>query len=63
MQFSRFGQRFTAGSGIVSLMEDLGEALRENPHMLFLGGGNPARIGSVERQLTRGHAEYSGPPG
>ncbi|MDO3388802.1 valine--pyruvate transaminase [Gilvimarinus sp. SDUM040013] len=53
MQFSEFGQRLTAASGIVSLMDDLGCALRENPNMLFLGGGNPARIDVVERHLTQ----------
>ncbi|MBU2887389.1 valine--pyruvate transaminase [Gilvimarinus agarilyticus] len=52
MQFSEFGQRLTAGSGIVSLMDDLGTALRENPDMLFLGGGNPARIEAVESLLS-----------
>lgn len=49
MQFSRFGQKLTADSGIVSLMDDLGEALRVNPEMLFMGGGNPARIPAVEQ--------------
>lgn len=52
MQLSEFGQRLTAESGIVSLMDDLGSALRENPDMLFLGGGNPARIEAVEQHLV-----------
>jgi valine--pyruvate aminotransferase len=46
---SRFGQKFTAGSGIVTLMDDLGSALCENPDMLMLGGGTPARIEAAER--------------
>lgn len=48
MQFSRFGQKLCADAGIVSLMDDLGEALRVNPDMIFMGGGNPARIPEME---------------
>src|SRR5690606_22623348 len=48
MNFSRFGQKLTADAGIVSLMDDLGEALRVNPDMIFMGGGNPARIPAME---------------
>ena len=48
MQLSRFGQKLTADSGIVSLMDDLGEALRVNPAMIFMGGGNPAQIPVME---------------
>lgn len=32
----------------MSLMDDLGEALRVNPDMIFMGGGNPARIPAME---------------
>src|SRR5690606_23296548 len=46
--FSCFGQKLTADAGIVSLMDDLGEALRVNPDMIFMGGGNPARIPAME---------------
>lgn len=45
---SPFGERLAAPAGIVSLMDDLGEALNVNPDILFLGGGNPARIPQVE---------------
>lgn len=48
-QLSRFGRKFTAASGIVNLMDDLGSALRDNPGMLMLGGGTPARIDAVEQ--------------
>mgnify|MGYP001028095015 FL=1 len=48
MQFSEFGAKFTGQSGIVELMEDLGEALTINPDMIFMGGGNPARIPAAE---------------
>lgn len=51
MQFSRFGQKLTTDAGIVSLMDDLGDALRVNPDMIFMGGGNPARIPAVEREF------------
>lgn len=53
---SRFGQKFTAASGIVNLMDDLGSALRENPDMLMLGGGTPARVDAVE-QVYRKHLQ------
>lgn len=33
-------------------MEDLGEALNNNPEILFLGGGNPARIPAFEALLA-----------
>lgn len=48
--YSEFGRRFTAGSGILQLMEDLGEALggAGGREMLMLGGGNPAHIPAVE---------------
>jgi valine--pyruvate aminotransferase len=48
-RLSRFGEKFTAASGIVNLMEDLGSAQRENPSMLMLGGGTPARVDAVEK--------------
>ncbi|MEO0443299.1 MAG: valine--pyruvate transaminase [Pseudomonadota bacterium] len=46
---SHFAKRFTGLSGIVSLMEDLGEALNQNPDSIFMGGGNPANIAEVEQ--------------
>src|SRR5690606_8815694 len=33
------------------LMDDLGDALRVNPEMIFMGGGNPARIPEMEREF------------
>lgn len=53
MELSRFGERFTARTGILGLMEDLGEALNTNEHMCMLGGGNPALIPELGR-LWRG---------
>lgn len=48
MKLSAFGEKFSARSGVVDLMRDLGEALHENPDILFMGGGNPARLPTVE---------------
>ncbi|MGJ8693150.1 MAG: valine--pyruvate transaminase [Thalassotalea sp.] len=48
MNYSAFGQKFSASSGIVDLMDDLGTALNENPDILFMGGGNPGRIPEIE---------------
>ena len=48
MKLSLFGEKLTNGSGIVDLMNDLGSALNENPNMIFMGGGNPARIPQME---------------
>ena len=48
MKLSRFGEQFGQRTGIVSLMDDLGTALSENPDMIFMGGGNPGRSPEVE---------------
>lgn len=48
MKLSKFGKQLTAESGIVSLMEDLGDAINVNPNLLFMGGGNPAYIPEFE---------------
>lgn len=48
MKLSAFGEKFSARSGVVDLMRDLGDALQDNPDMLFMGGGNPARLPALE---------------
>ncbi|GAB1267911.1 valine--pyruvate transaminase [Aurantivibrio infirmus] len=53
MKFSKFGSKFTGESAIVPLMDDLGDALRVSPELLFMGGGNPARIPEVEAEFRR----------
>lgn len=53
MKYSQFGQKLGANSGIVSLMEDLGEALNVNPDLLFLGGGNPAMVPEFEALVAK----------
>jgi len=49
MKLSAFGEKFAGQSGIVELMDDLGQALHENPDMIFMGGGNPSRLMEVEK--------------
>ncbi len=48
MNFSRFGKKFTQQSGILQLMNDLGQAMSGNSDMLMLGGGNPGHIPEVQ---------------
>ena len=49
MKFSHYGTRYSGHSGIVELMDDLGSALRDNPQMLMMAGGTPARIAAAEQ--------------
>lgn len=57
MQFSRFGTKLSSDAGIITLMDDLGEALRVNPDMIFMGGGNPARIPEMEQAFDEALAK------
>lgn len=52
MEFSRFGERFRAPSGILRLMDDLGRAMAGG-RMLMLGGGNPAAIPEMQAVWRR----------
>ncbi len=49
LAFSRPGRKFTARSGILELMDDLGRAVTVRPDMLMLGGGNPAAVPAMQR--------------
>jgi len=49
MKISRFASRFNMNSGIVQLMDDLGNALSTNKDMLMMGGGNPSHIPEVQQ--------------
>lgn len=51
VNLSKFGIKFTEESGILKLMDDLGEALAGGDDWLMLGGGNPARIPAVEAKF------------
>ena len=48
MDFSRFGQFLSSGSGILTLMDDIDQSLVDSSNMHLLGGGNPARIPQVQ---------------
>ncbi len=52
IQLSSFGRRFSQESGILSLMDDLGNALAEGG-MLMMGGGNPGHIPEVQAILQQ----------
>ena len=62
MNLSRFGQLLAQDSPIVQLMEDLGEALSRNPQMLFLGGGNPARVPEAQACFQQHLSQLVGDP-
>lgn len=58
MNLSKFGRKFTADSGILELMDDLGKAMSEislNPStkVNMLGGGNPAHIPELQNVLRQ----------
>ena len=49
MEFTRFGEKFTAAAGIVQLMDDLGNAVALEEDVIMLGGGNPSHIPEVQQ--------------
>lgn len=49
MNISKFGKKFTQNSGILQLMDDLGNALNSEQPINMLGGGNPAHIEAVNQ--------------
>ena len=51
--FSLTGRKLTARSGILELMDDLGQAMTERPEMLMLGGGNPAAVPAIQALWRR----------
>jgi valine--pyruvate aminotransferase len=53
MEFSKFGEKFIGHSGILQLMDDLGNAVAGNQDVIMLGGGNPSHIPSVQRLFRR----------
>jgi len=56
MNVSKFGRKLAVQSGIGQLMDDLGEADSAGHEVLMLGGGNPAHIPAVQRELRRSMA-------
>lgn len=55
--FSSIGQKLTARSGILELMDDLGRALTTQPRMRMLGGGNPAAVPEIQALWRQRMAE------
>jgi valine--pyruvate aminotransferase len=55
--FSAAGEKLTARSGILELMDDLGRAMTTDPGMRMLGGGNPAPVPGMVRLLRERMAE------
>ncbi len=54
MNFSKFGTHFTSGSGILSLMDDLGNALASGgDDMVMMGGGNPGHVPGFQDRLQK----------
>ncbi len=55
MNLSKFDRKFTARSGILLLMDDLGHAMAGTggERMLMLGGGNPAHIPAVQAHFRQ----------
>jgi len=50
INLSLFGKRFSSGAGILSLMDDLGNALASGG-MIMMGGGNPGHVPEVQEVL------------
>lgn len=53
MKFSKFGQKFTSGAGIISLMDDLGRALGGDDEIIMMGGGNPGHLPEFQNLLKQ----------
>ncbi len=62
MELSRFGKRFSSGAGILSLMDDLGNALAGGG-MIMMGGGNPAHVPEVQEVLRNRLRRIADDPG
>ncbi len=49
MEFSKFGEKFTEEAGILSLMKDMGNALKDgDSDLIMMGGGNPGYIAEFQ---------------
>jgi valine--pyruvate aminotransferase len=51
MKLSAFGEKLSAGAGILSLMDDLGNALAEGGKIM-MGGGNPGHIPEIQTAMA-----------
>ena len=52
MKLSAFGERLSTGAGILSLMDDLGNALAEGGKIM-MGGGNPGHIPEIQEIMRQ----------
>ena len=52
MKLSSFGKKFSGDAGILSLMDDLGNALAQGD-MIMMGGGNPGHIPEVQKAMKK----------
>lgn len=53
MNLSAFGKKFTSESGILKLMDDLGNALAGDRDMIMMGGGNPGHVPEIEEVFKK----------
>lgn len=54
MNLSKFGQKFTGNAGILSLMDDLGNALASGgDDMIMMGGGNPGHVPGFQKIIQK----------
>jgi len=54
MKLSQFGEQFTSGAGILSLMDDLGNALASGgDDMIMMGGGNPGHVPGFQEVIQK----------
>ncbi len=53
MKLTRFADRFSKKTGILELMDDLGQVMDGQSDMRMLGGGNPAHIPEVNKIWRR----------
>ncbi len=59
LKLSVFGRRYARPTGILELMDDLGNAMSGDDPALMLGGGNPGRIPAVEAVFRRRVAQIA----
>lgn len=52
MKLSAFGEKLSTGAGILSLMDDLGNALAEGDKIM-MGGGNPGHIPEIQEAMRQ----------
>ncbi len=53
MDFTKFGKKMTCKAGILSLMDDLGQARLANENMIMMGGGNPGLVPEFQEIIRR----------